>query len=245
MAILGALFGVMYRGASEIYPIVMGIKFNLSETTLGKFFAGQSEAKKKKEVSVEEISKVTPDFIIGDQEWMTVNLNVDTFRNGDPISEIKDPDEWQKAAQEGKPAWCYFKNDIANGEKYGKLYNWYAVNDPRGLAPEGWRIPTEEEWIHLAELLGGEDGAADKMRSASGWSIEENEIEKHPFEGKPGGNRTDVGSDYNAGFMGFWWSSTEQDEKSAWCHYIAFDNDRTLDFNHNKGYGFSVRCIRE
>lgn len=69
---------------------------------------------------------------IGDQIWMTRNLNVDKFCNGDPIPETKTNEEWIKAGENGKPAWCYYDNDPANGEKYGKLYNWYAVNDPRG-----------------------------------------------------------------------------------------------------------------
>lgn len=221
----------------------MGNKFKWSETALGKLFGMSSSEGQKQNAGTEENTEPT-NFIIGDQEWMRSNLNVDAFRNGDPIPEIQTPEEWKKAAEEGNPAYCYFGNDPANGGKYGKLYNWHAVNDPRGLAPEGWRIPTEDEWKHLSELLGGEDVAADAMRSASGWSIDLEDDKEHPFDGKPGGNRTDVGSDYNAGFMGFWWSATEQNKDTAWCHFIAFDNSRTLDFNHNKGYGFSVRCLK-
>lgn len=82
---------------------------------------------------------------IGNQVWMTKNLNVDKFRNGDPIPEAKTDEEWIKAGENKQPAWCYYENDPANGEKYGKVFNWYAVNDPRGLAPEGWHDPTEEE----------------------------------------------------------------------------------------------------
>lgn len=222
----------------------MGNKLKWSETALGKLFGmSSSEGQKQADGNNEESDALT--FVIGDQEWMRFNLDVDTFRNGDPIPEIKSPEEWQKASEEGRPAYCYFKNDPANGALYGKLYNWYAVNDPRGLAPDGWSIPSEDDWKHLSELLGGEDIAADEMRSASGWSVESGDNKVHLFNAKPGGNRTHMGSDYNAGFMGFWWSSTEQDNDTAWCHYIAFDNSRTLDFNHNKGDGFSVRCLKK
>ena len=92
---------------------------------------------------------------IGTQVWMTENLDVAEFRNGDPIPEAKSNDEWFRAGREGKPAWCYYNNNSENGFKYGKLYNWYAVNDTRGLAPDGWRIPTDKDWVILAKYLRG------------------------------------------------------------------------------------------
>lgn len=104
---------------------------------------------------------------IGTQTWMTENLNVSTFRNGDPIPEAKTKEEWEKAIEEGKPAWCYYDNDPKNGAKYGKLYNWYAVSDPRVLAPNGWHIPIYAEWSILENYLGKDAGK--KMKSTSGW----------------------------------------------------------------------------
>jgi uncharacterized protein (TIGR02145 family) len=83
---------------------------------------------------------------VGSQIWMAENLNVSTFRNGDTIFEAKTDEEWKNAAEDKKPAWCYYKNKEKNGEKYGKLYNWYAANDSRGLAPDGWYIPSYNEW---------------------------------------------------------------------------------------------------
>jgi uncharacterized protein (TIGR02145 family) len=105
---------------------------------------------------------------IGPQIWATKNLDVITFRNGDTIPEAKTNEEWKKAGEEGKPAWCYYDNDPENGKKYGKLYNWYAVNDPRGLAPKGWHVPSDAEWIVLIDYLGGEEVAGTKMKSSSG-----------------------------------------------------------------------------
>ncbi|MFM7765029.1 MAG: FISUMP domain-containing protein, partial [Sphingomonadales bacterium] len=78
---------------------------------------------------------------IGKQVWMTKNLDVDKFRDGSSIPEAKTDEEWKKAGKNKQPAWCYYNNDPANGAKYGKLYNWYAVNDSRGLAPVGYHIP--------------------------------------------------------------------------------------------------------
>ncbi len=107
---------------------------------------------------------------IGNQTWMTSNLNVSTFRNGEAIPEAKTNEEWKRAGKNKQPAWCYYDNDPKNGAKYGKLYNWYAVNDPRGLAPLGWHVPTDEEWTLLSDYLGGNDLAGKKMKSTSGWN---------------------------------------------------------------------------
>jgi len=83
---------------------------------------------------------------IGTQTWMAENLNVSTFRNGDPIPEAKTNEEWDRAGANKQPAWCYYNNDPRNGAKYGKLYNWFAINDPRGLAPEGWHVSNLDDW---------------------------------------------------------------------------------------------------
>jgi uncharacterized protein (TIGR02145 family) len=107
---------------------------------------------------------------IGEQVWMTKNLNVSTFRNGDPIPHVKTKDEWVKSRDNKQPAWCYYNNDSANGAKYGKLYNWYAVIDPRGLAPVGYHIPSDAEWTVLTDYLGGEVTAGAKMKNKSGWN---------------------------------------------------------------------------
>ena len=107
---------------------------------------------------------------IGTQVWMTKNLDVSTFRNGEPIPQSKTDEEWEKAGQNKQPAWCYYENDPANGAKYGKLYNWYAVIDSRGLAPVGYHIPSDAEWTKLTDFLGGEKVAGTKMKSKSGWN---------------------------------------------------------------------------
>ena len=96
---------------------------------------------------------------IGTQEWTTKNLNVSAFRNGEPIPEAKTDEEWKKAAENKQPAWCYYNNDPENGTQYGKLYNFYAVKDPRGLAPKGWHIPADSAWGQLGKYLGGAETA--------------------------------------------------------------------------------------
>jgi uncharacterized protein (TIGR02145 family) len=105
---------------------------------------------------------------IGTQTWTVKNLDVATFRNGDQIPQAKTDEEWKAAGDNKQPAWCYYDNKVANGTKYGKLYNWYAVNDYRGLAPAGWHVPTDAEWKVLIKSLG--DDAGKKMKSTLGWS---------------------------------------------------------------------------
>ena len=134
------------------FHLIVGISFSQSTGTITDSSDG----------------KVYKTVVIGSQTWMSENLNVSTFRNGDPIPEAKTNEEWKKAGKEGKPAWCYYDNDPKNGAKYGKLYNWYAVNDPRGLAPTGWHVPTKAEWGTLVEQLGND--AEKKMKSQSGWN---------------------------------------------------------------------------
>ncbi|MBM3401498.1 MAG: hypothetical protein FJY21_04145 [Bacteroidetes bacterium] len=127
---------------------------------------------------------------IGNQVWMTKNLDLDKFRNGDPIQEAKTNEEWKKAGENKQPAWCYYNNDPANGTKYGKLYNWYAVTDPRGLAPKGWHIPTDMEWTILIDYLGGPDVAGGKMKSTGSeyWKSPNREASNESgFSGLPGG----------------------------------------------------------
>jgi len=107
---------------------------------------------------------------IGSQIWATKNLDVSFFRNGDPIPLAKTQAEWEAAGKSGKPAWCYYGGNADMGDKYGKLYNWFAVNDVRGIAPKGWHIPTDSEWTILTKYLGGEKSCGNKMKDSTGWS---------------------------------------------------------------------------
>jgi len=182
---------------------------------------------------------------MGNQEWMTNNLNVDTFRNGDAIPQATTDEEWEKAWEEGKPAWCYYDNDPKNGDKYGKLYNWYAVTDPRGLAPSGWHIPSDAEWTILTDNLGGKDEAGHKMKSQAGWDDEGNGSNASGFSGLPGGNRDYYGTFNDVGYTGYWWSSTEDDASNAWYRILDYDVGYVTRSNSDKTDGLSVRCLRD
>jgi len=182
--------------------------------------------------------------IIGTQIWAEANLNVSTFRNGDTIQEAKTFKEWVAAGEAGKPAWCYYNNDPGIGKKYGKLYNWFAVTDPRELAPAGWTLPESADWAKLINFLGGPGAAGSKLKSTTGWnegSIGSNDT---GFTGYPGGYRIENGIFQNIGSIGIWWSTTENNPLSAVDHYLAQSNSLSRSTSP-KQRGESVRCIKK
>ncbi len=198
---------------------------------------------------------------IGDQWWMAENLRVTRYRNGEKLPNITDSEDWRRL-QIG--AWSYYKNDPSNDDTYGKLYIWYAVDDDRGLCPEGWHVPSDDEWKQLEMHLGmtqqeinetdwrgiNEGG---KMKSTS------TEPEPHPrwnspnteatnesgFSGLPGGVRNNDGNFHHLGSYGFWWSSTEDITSNAWIRGLGYGNGDVHRYYYYKQNGFSVRCIRE
>jgi len=186
------------------------------------------------------------DVTIGSQTWTTKNLNVTKYRNGDVIPEVPDSNAWLNLTT---GAWCYYKNKTAIGTTYGKLYNWYAVNDARGLAPKGYHIPSDDEWKILSDKLG--DKAGTKMKSTSGWKKiygfeykNTNGDNTSGFAGLPGGQRCD-GNSYGIGSVGNWWSSSENYSSHAEKFLLAANSYITYRQSENKYCGFSVRCIKD
>ena len=179
---------------------------------------------------------------IGDQVWTSKNLDVETYRNGEAIPQVQDATAWSKLST---GAWCYYENNTANGTAYGKLYNWFAVNDPRGLAPKGYHIPTDAEWTILSDNLGGEYEAGDKMKSTSVWRNNGNGSNTSGFAGLPGGFRFFNGNFGYIGAYGFWWSLSEDNTNYAWCRYLLAINGNVGRDNDYKQNGFSVRCLRD
>lgn len=206
-----------------------------------------------------------PEIKIGNQIWMIKNLDVSTFRNGEAIPQAKTVEEFSALGEQSKPAWCYYDNDPTNGKKYGKLYNWYAVNDPRGLAPKGWHIPSEEEWRNLVSYLsvGGEKGteANDKMKSVSDWTGQLVELganyngnNSSGFDGLPGGQMQysqTHGPHFNdLHSLGCWWSSTSNTEKyrdkdDAKNIILGYNGNQILFSDEYQISGLSVRCIKD
>ena len=191
------------------------------------------------------ISVILSSVVIGTQTWTTKNLDVTTYRNGDVIPQVQDASTW---ANLKTGAWCYYNNLTANGSSYGKLYNWYAVNDPRGLAPNGYLIPSDAEWTILTDYLGGEAVVGTKMKSTSGWIANGNGNNSSGFAGFPGGFRFDDGFFLGIGVYGYWWSSSGNAANflgKAWCRILQNSSDLVSRYDFNPQSGFSVRCLRE
>ena len=175
--------------------------------------------------------------------WADKNLDVAVFSNGDSIPEAQTTDEWVEASRQGSPAWCYLNNNEANGVQFGKLYNWYAVTDLRGLCPTGWRIPEDGDWSSLTDVLGGNLDAGRKMKTSSGWVQAGGGSNESGFNGMPGGYRNFDGKFLPVDF-GSWWSSTGVGHDHAWVRTLVPGKNGVFRYYGNRNSGFSVRCLK-
>jgi VWFA-related protein len=200
-----------------------------------------------------------PDFELCGKIWMGCNLDVEHYRNGDSIPHVTDPIEWVNLRT---GAWCYYDNDPANGEIYGKLYNWYAVNDPRGLAPEGWHVPTDDEWIELEMCLGmsqknanetrwrgtneGSKLAGDYDLWPDGILRNNSDFGSSGFNARPGGHRDDItGISFDKGAYGYWWTSSEYSSDHAMERILRLVSSNIWRNYYYKRNGYSVRCVKD
>jgi len=181
-----------------------------------------------------------PWVILGLQMWMKYNLDVTNYSNGDPIPRVDDPEEW---VQQTSGAYCVYGNELSG---YGILYNWYAVTDPRGLAPEGWRIPSQGDWEALYKLLNWDAGSLKEKGTRHWQSPNTAATNGSQFTALPGGYREpEYGYFMDIGEQGWWWTSTG--DTSGATGYGLFSYDNVLAFYHDRSpvYGFSVRLVRD
>jgi uncharacterized protein (TIGR02145 family) len=183
---------------------------------------------------------------IGKQVWMAENLKTTKYRNGDPIPNITSSTEWL-ALTTG--AYCNYDNDSNNSTSYGKLYNWYAVNDSRYLTPVGWHVPTNAEWNTLVTFWGGDTIAGAKLKETgtTHWpSPNLGSTNETGFTAIPGGYRAYVGNFLFINQEGYWWSSSLNTPNLAWDLFML-PNFNGVANNDNRGLylGLSVRCIKD
>jgi uncharacterized protein (TIGR02145 family) len=193
---------------------------------------------------------------IGNQIWTAENLNVNCFNNGDELLHATTDLDWKKAAENQTPAWCFYENNIENSPEYGRLYNWYAVNDSRGITPEGFCIPTNDHFKELIAFLSNDAGQ--KLKSKNGW-LEYGKgggTDEFNFNAKPGGENNfnypnnPRGSELLYGKAikekaWFWSSSNADDNSELWAiaYCLSCWNNEMRQFTSQKNMGFSVRCI--
>jgi len=183
--------------------------------------------------------------IIGSQWWMAENLKVTQYRNGDDIP-IKIYTWW--GAAEG--AYCEYNNIPANVSTYGRLYNWFAVDDPRGLAPVGWHVPSDAEWQTLVNYLGGDDLAGEKMKEAgiAHWEEPNYANNASGFSALPGGGRypgTEAGTYDGMYWLADFWSSSDYLSANAWLRSLWNSSESIGRTSTLKTYGLSVRCVKD
>ena len=192
---------------------------------------------------------------IGTQVWTSKNLDVDHYRNGDPIPQVTDGFVWQNLSS---GAWCWYNNDSATyANVYGRLYNWYAVNDPRGLAVSGWHVATENNWNKMVKFLDinadticqgciQSTTAGNSLKNTTGWN--------NPLPGAnnssgltclPGGQRTNNGNFSQVGYNGFWWSASEYGQSYAWYRELRYNTSELYRWDYFKTFGFSVRLVKD
>lgn len=183
---------------------------------------------------------------IGSQVWLIENLRVTRYHDGTPIPGVPDSDTWCDLKT---GAYCApVLDSTADVVAYGLLYNFHAVNDSRGLCPEGWHVPTAEEWRALIEYLGGDQVAGGRMRETDSghWLISvPGSTNESGFTALPAGGRGRYGGPSDVGRYATWWSSTSYDRNYAW-HWGLHPDKHDIRFNPgHKASGFSVRCIRD
>ena len=182
---------------------------------------------------------------IGDQWWMVENLKVTHYRNGDVIPNETSSTTWSNLTT---GAYCNYGNNTNNVDTYGQLYNWYAVNDSRDIAPEGWHVPSENEWQTLVDYLGGTSVAGGKMKEAgtTHWNNPNSGASNvSGFSALPGGFRYLAGNYDYIGSNAYFWSSTESISYTAWSRGLSYGNTTVYRGNYYKRYGMSVRCVRD
>jgi uncharacterized protein (TIGR02145 family) len=197
---------------------------------------------------------------IGEQCWFAENLRAENYRNGDVIPADLSDNEWTSTnagavSVYGEDAGCQDLSPDINAcdasqalEEYGRLYNFYAVDDTRGLCPSGWHVPTDGEWTVMTDELGGESVAGGKMKTTYGWRDGGNGTNSSGFSGLPGGlrwnNYLSNGDFYDAGEQGYWWSSSPGGE-GGFGRDILYSQVDVHRNAYNAILGFSVRCVRD
>ena len=197
--------------------------------------------------------------LIGQQCWFAENLRSESYENGDAIPSGLGDSEWDNTSSgavavygEGSSE-CNDYSPVGDAcdeawslSEYGRLYNWYAVDDARGLCPSGWHVPTDGEWTVLTDHLGGESVAGGQMKTTYGWYDGGNGTNSSGFSGLPGGYRDYTSGFFNsAGLNGYWWSSSPNGS-FAWSRLLGYNYESVYRYNgFNPQDGFSVRCVRD
>ena len=209
-------------------------KLNVFIISLFAFYSCSSDENSSNNSNIEFVT-------IGTQIWQSKNLDVETYRDGTPIPQVTDPTQWANLTT---GAWCYYNNDPANNAIYGKLYNWYAIMDGRGLCPVGWHIPSTAEFTTLNTTIGSNGGSLKEVGFSHWYSPNTGATDLYGFKA------------LGAGYMGtfshskinqatYFWTSTENGAASAYTWSLLNTDASFNQSSQGKVGGFSVRCIHD
>lgn len=239
---------IIIKNSEDLTPEPGTIRYNLTTSDFegwnGVFWASLTGFEIGSVTDID--GNIYPTIIIGAQEWMAQNLRASKYRNDDAIPNVTDDTDWSNL---NTGAFAWYDNDNNFEQPYGKLYNWYAVNDGRGLCPTGWHVPSDSEWTILTDTLGGIGFAGGRLKEVSQvrWSFpNEGATNKSGFTGIPGGYRQNGNGSFTSfRFTGHWWSSTEVSSDAAWARILRYNDVRASRNLIFKKDGYSVRCIRD
>jgi uncharacterized protein (TIGR02145 family) len=241
----------LQNGTLESHPISDIINVNFVSASQSQHSCGAESVHNQDKTygsMTDQEGNVYKTIVIGTQEWMAENLKTSIYRNGEPIATNLTDVEWENTINTQNGAWTFYDNDSQNDCPYGKLYNWYAVVDPRHVCPSGWHEPTDAEWTTLTDYLGGESVAGGKMKTTGTqyWeSPNTDATNESGFSGLPGGYRDGNGNFIGVGYYGYWWSSSEFDTDYAWLRNLFNNFGYASSYSDYKQNGFSVRCLRD
>lgn len=180
---------------------------------------------------------------IGSQIWLVENLKVTHYRNGDEIPNVTVDSVW---ATTTSGAYCHYDNNPSNANPYGRLYNWYALADSRGIAPVGWHVATDMDWQMLVDFLGGELVAGGALKDTILWRAPNTgATNSSGFSALPAGYRYFDGTFDNLGDDSHFWSATENSATLAWGRLLLYNSAQISRGSGHKEAGFSVRCVKD
>ena len=205
--------------------------------------------------------------LIGEQCWFAENLRSTQYTNGDSLIVNLDSTQWMMSTSGAvaiygesestcvdlspdgdacDPAWSL--------NEYGRLYNWYAVDDGRGLCPTGWHVPSDSAWMTLEMALGMSDEQVGltgfrgtdehlQLKTTYGWVDSLNGNNSSGFSALPAGDRALNGQFYDGGYIAAWWSSSSQ-ESNSWIRYLISTEAGVARESQPQFWGLSIRCLR-
>jgi uncharacterized protein (TIGR02145 family) len=190
-----------------------------------------------------DLPPAVAETMIGNQIWMKENLAVSTFRDGSAIPEIVSSNDWRVAGKKRKAASSIYGNDRNSLKKFGYLYNYYAIVDPRGLCPTGWRLPSNADWKQLENTIGKK--AARALKSSTGWPEGKAGTDQFGFSGLPAGFRTQTGAYFLGNRVAYFWSATVAADDTTTAHMLFDYDDEIFRIQYDKAMGMSLRCIKQ